>query len=452
MDTILYMLRDPNVQWVLIGTVLLGMASGVLGSFALLRKQSLLGDAMAHAALPGICIAFLLYGAKSMSWFLIGAAISGLIGTYCIQAVIKHSRIKEDTAIGLVLSVFFGAGIVLLTYVQHHGKGNQAGLDSFIFGQAAAIVGVDVQIISTIALVLIFITFLLFKELKLITFDPQFAKGLGMPVKWLNGLLMTLIVGAVVIGLQAVGVILMAAMLITPAITARYWTERLDHMVILAGLVGAISGVIGTMLSTLSRGMPTGPLIIIAATITFVFSFLFGTKKGLVPRVIEQMRVKNKITCENILSSLYELSEETLLLTEGKSMGSFPLESILKLRPAQPIVLRKVLKDLRQEQNITFEEDGTISLTEKGLKNAHGVVLKNRLMDMYVMFESKFPVSDWREGCVDLLDGPKEIVEELRTLLKDFGKDPVAYPLYEAKCKRNSSGLQSILKGSAGPL
>jgi ABC-type Mn2+/Zn2+ transport system permease subunit len=156
-----------------------------------------------------------------MSWFMIGAAISGLIGTYCIQAIIKHSRIKEDTAIGLVLSVFFGFGIVLLTYVQHHGKGNQAGLDSFIFGQAAAIVGTDVQIISVIAFVLIFITFLLFKELKLITFDPQFAQGLGLPVKWLNGLLMTLIVGAVVIGLQAVGVILMAAMLIIPAATAR---------------------------------------------------------------------------------------------------------------------------------------------------------------------------------------------------------------------------------------
>jgi len=452
MDTILYMLRDPNVQWVLLGTVLLGIASGVLGSFALLRKQSLLGDAMAHAALPGICIAFLLYGAKSMSWFLIGAAVSGLIGTYCIQAVIKHSRIKEDTAIGLVLSVFFGAGIVLLTYVQHHGKGNQAGLDSFIFGQAAAIVGVDVQIISTIAFVLIFITFLLFKELKVITFDPQFAQGLGMPVKWLNGLLMTLIVGAVVIGLQAVGVILMAAMLITPAITARYWTERLDHMVILAGLVGAISGVIGTLLSTLSRGMPTGPLIILAATICFMFSLLFGTKKGLVPRAIKQMKVKNQITCENILSSLYELSEESLLHTEGKSMGSFSLESVLELRPTHTMVLRKVLKELRQKKLIFIEDNGFIGLTEIGLKHAHGIVLKNRLMDMYLMFESKFPESNWREGSMDLLDGPKEIVEELRSLLKDFGKDPIAYPLYEAKCKRNSAGLQSILKGSAGPL
>ena len=270
METVFNMLQDPNVQWVLLGTILLGIASGVIGSFALLRKQSLLGDAMAHAALPGICIAFLIYGAKSMSWFLIGASISGLIGTYCIQAIIKHSRIKEDTAIGLVLSVFFGFGIVLLTYIQQNGSGNQAGLDSFIFGQAAAIVGLDVQIISVIAFVLIFITFILFKELKLITFDPQFAQGIGLPIKWLNGLLMTMIVGAVVIGLQAVGVILMAAMLITPAIAARYWTERLDHMVVLAGMIGGISGVVGTLLSTLSRGMPTGPLIILAATILFL--------------------------------------------------------------------------------------------------------------------------------------------------------------------------------------
>ncbi|WP_078379290.1 metal ABC transporter permease [Sutcliffiella halmapala] len=452
MDTLLYMLRDPNVQWVLIGTILLGMASGVLGSFALLRKQSLLGDAMAHAALPGICIAFLLYGAKSMSWFLIGAAISGLIGTYCIQAIIKHSRIKEDTAIGLVLSVFFGVGIVLLTYVQHHGKGNQAGLDSFIFGQAAAIVGVDVQIISIIAFILVFITFLLFKEFKLITFDPQFAQGIGLPIKWLNGLLMTLIVGAVVIGLQAVGVILMAAMLITPAITARYWTERLDHMVVLAGFVGGLSGVIGTLLSTISRGMPTGPLIIMAVTILFLFSLFFGTKKGLVQKAIKQLKVKKQITSENILSSLYELSENSLQQTEGKTMGNYSLETVLALRPTNVLTIQRVVKDLRQREIIQINEDKQISLTEKGLQLSHDIVLKNRLLDMYLMFESKFPVANWREGSMDLLEGPKEVLDELQSLLNDFGRMPMALPLYEAKKQMKQMGPHSIMKRSAGNL
>lgn len=452
MDTLLYMLRDPNVQWVLIGTILLGMASGVLGSFALLRKQSLLGDAMAHAALPGICIAFLIYGAKSMSWFLIGAAISGLIGTYCIQAIIKHSRIKEDTAIGLVLSVFFGIGIVLLTYVQHHGKGNQAGLDSFIFGQAAAIVGADVQVISVIAFVLLFITFILFKELKLITFDPQFAQGIGLPVKWLNGLLMLLIVGAVVIGLQAVGVILMAAMLITPAITARYWTERLDYMVIIAGFVGGISGVIGTLLSTLSRGMPTGPLIIMAATFVFLVSLLFGTKKGLIPKLVKQMKVKKLVTRENILSTLYELTEFSLVETEERTIGNFTLEEIIKVRPISPFTLQLVLKEVRREGLIQHTEDMKLTLTEKGLQQSHNIVLKNRLQDMYLMHESKFPISNWREGSMDLLEGPKEIVDELLALLKEFGREPKALYLYEKQRKKLKPSFQSHVKGSASHL
>ena len=191
LNELLLTLQDANTQWVLLGTILLGVASGVLGSFALLRKQSLIGDAMAHAALPGICIAFLLYGTKSIGWFLVGAAISGLLATYFIQAIINHSRIKEDTAIGLVLSVFFGFGIVLLTKIAQSENGNQSGLDDFIFGQAASLVGNDVRVISGIAIVLLVITWLLFKELKLFTFDRQFAKGIGLPTGFLNALLMT---------------------------------------------------------------------------------------------------------------------------------------------------------------------------------------------------------------------------------------------------------------------
>ncbi|WP_265181996.1 metal ABC transporter permease [Geomicrobium sp. JCM 19055] len=217
---------------------MLGITSGVLGSFALLRRQSLLGDAMSHAALPGICIAFIIVGSKEMLPLIIGAGITAYIGTYLIQAFVKHSRIKTDTAIGLVLSVFFGIGIVLLTYINRNATGNQSGLNEFIFGQAAAMVRSDVNLFVIAAIALLTITFLLFKELKIITFDREFAQGLGLPTVFINGLLMTMIVASVVIGLQAVGVVLMAAMLIAPAITAKYWTDRLDVMVILSGVVG----------------------------------------------------------------------------------------------------------------------------------------------------------------------------------------------------------------------
>lgn len=286
---------DPNTQWVLGGTILLGIAGGVLGSFALLRKQSLIGDAMAHAALPGICLAFLLTGSKSITWLLIGAAVTGLLGAFFIQTIVKYSRIKQDTSIGLVLSVFFGFGIVLLTLITQSGVGNQSGLNTFIFGQAASLVGHDVRVISGVAITLLGITFLLFKEFKLLTFDPQFAQGIGLPVRFLNGLLMVLIVSAVVIGLQAVGVILMAAMLITPAITARYWTDKLEHMVIIAGVLGALSGVLGALLSTLARGLPTGPLIIVAATIMFLFSLIFAPKRGLLTKAIRLYRLRRKL-------------------------------------------------------------------------------------------------------------------------------------------------------------
>lgn len=288
MNSIMLMLSDANTQWVLVGTLLLGLASGVLGSFALLRKQSLIGDAVAHAALPGICIAFLLTGERSLIVLLIGATITGLLSAYCIQYIVSSTIIKEDTAICLVLSVFFGFGIVLLTKVQQLPSGNKSGLDAFIFGQAASIVGSDVKVMAGAAAILVFITAILFKEFKVITFDPEFAKGLGLPIGFLNFLFISLLVGVVVVGIQAVGVILMAALLITPAIAARYWTNSLSKMIVISGMFGAFSGVVGTMISALGQGLPTGPFIVVTATAIFVISMLFAPERGIIAKKIKQ--------------------------------------------------------------------------------------------------------------------------------------------------------------------
>jgi manganese/zinc/iron transport system permease protein len=286
---------DPNTQWILLGSILLGLSSGVLGSFAYLRKQSLMGDALAHAALPGVCIAFMLTGSKSIFFFLIGAAISGLIATFGIGFVTRNSRIKQDSALGIVLSVFFGLGIVLLTQIQHGDSGNQSGLDKFLFGQAASMVQSDVIIMAVVALVLVFICGVLFKEFKLLSFDSGFAKGLGLPVAFLDQLLMFLIVVAVVVGIQAVGVVLMSALLITPAVSARYWTERLGMMVMLAGLFGAISGFIGTLTSTAANNLPTGPLSVLAATLLFVLSVVFAPRRGVLSKVLLRLSVRKSV-------------------------------------------------------------------------------------------------------------------------------------------------------------
>jgi manganese/zinc/iron transport system permease protein len=325
-------LTDANTQWVLLGTLLLGVASGVLGSFALLRKQSLIGDAVAHAALPGICLAFLFMGEKHMLGLLVGAALTGLLASYSIQFISGHSRLKEDTAIGLVLSVFFGLGIVLLTKVIQSSSGNKSGLDDFIFGQAASMIAKDVQLMAGTAVVLIIVTFFLFKEFKVSTFDPQFAQGIGLPVGFLNFLFSTLLVITVVIGIQAVGVILMSAMLIIPAISARYWTDSLGWMVIISGTVGAISGVIGTLISTLGRSLATGPFIVLTSTTIFLVSILFAPKRGLLAKWWRRKINDWQLAAAKVLMILLEQNKPLPFtkLSEHVRTASWELYFVLK--------------------------------------------------------------------------------------------------------------------------
>ncbi|SFK69191.1 manganese/zinc/iron transport system permease protein [Paenibacillus sp. 1_12] len=289
---------DPNTQWILLGCMLLGLSSGVIGCFAYLRKQALMGDALSHAALPGICITFMLTGSKSILLFLIGAAIAGIIATFGIGYVTRHTRIKQDSALAIVLSVFFGFGIVLLTQIQHSGSGNQSGLDKFLFGQAASMVKSDVIIISIICLLLLGISTLLIKEFKLVSFDPGFARGMGFPVAFLEQLIMFLIVIAVVVGIQAVGVVLMAALLITPAVSARYWTDKLGFMIVIAGLFGALSGFIGTLISASGNNLPTGPLTVLAATALFVLSLLAAPRRGIISKLLVRASVRNRVVQE----------------------------------------------------------------------------------------------------------------------------------------------------------
>ncbi|MCG7410445.1 metal ABC transporter permease [Paenibacillus sp. ACRRX] len=288
-------LADPNTQWILVGCMLLGLMSGIIGSFAYLRKQSLVGDTLAHAALPGICIAFMLTGVKSLPLFFLGALVAGLIATFSMTVITRYSRIKADAAMGIVLSVFFGIGIVLLTQIQHSSYGNQSGLDKFLFGQAASMIQSDVYTMIGVSAVIIIACSLLFKEFKLLSFDPGFARGLGFPIGVLEQMLMFFTVIAVVVGIQAVGVVLVAALLITPAVSARYWTDRLGLMVSLSGIFGAVSGVIGTLISTTTSNLPTGPLSVLAATTVFVFSVLFAPRRGVCAKVIRRIRTNRTI-------------------------------------------------------------------------------------------------------------------------------------------------------------
>ncbi|QQK77054.1 metal ABC transporter permease [Salicibibacter cibarius] len=417
----LEILSYPNVQWVLFATATLGIASGVLGSFALLRRQSLVSDAMSHAALPGICIAFLIVGEKMMGALLLGAGLTAYLGTYCIQTIVYYTRLKTDAAIGLVLSVFFGVGIVLLTFINNLPIGGQAGLNQFIFGQAAAMTSLDVRVISSVAVVLIIITILLFKELKLLVFDREFAQGIGLPTAVLNGLLMTMIVAAVVIGLQAVGVVLMVAMLIAPAITARYWTDRLDFMVILSGFFGAISGILGTMISAPISGMPTGPLIIVAACIVFFVSLIIAPKKGLVVKAYRLQQLRKQTARGQILQSLYELAEKRHQ-TSG-AFKAFTREEIQALRPLSERRFQKTLNELKRSGKIDVTGDG-YALTTSGRETAHNVTLNNRYMQMYSMHETRFANLQMEKRNWDFLSLPEKERERLHVLLQEHHLEP----------------------------
>jgi manganese/zinc/iron transport system permease protein len=254
-----------TLRTVSLGAAALGAVSGALGTFAVLRRQSLVGDAVSHAALPGIMLAFIVMQSKAPLVLVVGAALAGWIGTLVVQAIVRSTRVPFDSALGLVLSVFFGFGLMLWTWLRHRPDARQAGLDKYLFGQAATMLADDVRTMIILGAVAIGVLLILWKEFKLLSFDPDFAASLGFPNRWLDAALTGLLVVAVVLGLQCVGVVLMSALVIAPAAAAKQWTDRLGTMVGLAALFGSASGFFGTLLSD-ALNVPTGPTIVLVAT------------------------------------------------------------------------------------------------------------------------------------------------------------------------------------------
>ena len=274
-------LQSYTTQMVLLGTALLGLASGIAGTFAVLRKESLIGDGLSHAALPGVVIAFLLTGIKNIEVLIAGAALSSIMAAWLITVTVENSKIKFDGALATILSAFFGLGMVLLTYLQSLNNAGQAGLSKFIFGQAATILARDVYITSAAALLIIVLTALFWKELKLISFDVEYAKTLQIPVTFTLILYRSLLIMTIIIGIQSVGAILISSLLIAPAIGARQWTNKLGTMCILAGLFGMISAIGGTIWSTSVQKLPTGPAIIVILSVIVLLSLIFAPNRGI---------------------------------------------------------------------------------------------------------------------------------------------------------------------------
>lgn len=285
---------DYTLRIVALGGALLGLIAGVLGSFAVLRRQSLMGDALSHAALPGVALAFLLSG-RELPALLFGAAVASLTAVGFIRAITTTTRIKQDAAMGIALTSWFAAGVALLSYIQSRPDAGQAGLDKFIFGQAAAIVQSDVDLIVRVGFVVFAVLALLWKEFKLITFDPEFASANGFHVRILDSILSMLVVAAIVLGLQLAGVILMVGLLIGPPVAARQWTNGLGRMVLLSGLFGAVAGGSGAAVSGVDVNIPTGPLMIVSSFVIVVASVLFAPGRGVMWTAIQRRRDRRAV-------------------------------------------------------------------------------------------------------------------------------------------------------------
>jgi len=275
-----------HLQLVAFGSATLGVVSGALGSFAVLRKQSLMGDAVSHAALPGVMLVFLLWQTKEPLALVLGAAAAGWCCTLLVLRITQTTRIPPDTVLCGAMSVFFGAGVLLQTYIQKAGVGgaSQAGLDRFIIGNAALLLQRDVELMLVLGAATLAVMLLFWKEFKLLSFDPAFAASIGRPTRMFDILLTTLLVIAIVIGLQSVGVVLMSAMVVAPGVAARQFTHKLGRMVALAAFFGGASGVAGTLISDALEGVPTGPAIVLCATAIVVAALLFAPERGLLSR------------------------------------------------------------------------------------------------------------------------------------------------------------------------
>lgn len=360
---------------VMLGTALLGGMSGVVGSFAVLRGRSLVGDMLAHAALPGICLAFLVLQTKSLLGLSFGALMSGLLAISAVTLIVRWTRTKEDAAIGIVLSTFFGLGVVILSVIQRSGGGgSKSGLDSYLFGEPGNMLTGDLILLAVVAAVVLLMVGLFFKEFEIVCFDTDFAQSQGWPTLRLDLLMMASLAIVTIVGLPIVGVILMTAMIILPAATARFWTNRLHHMLLLAGAFGMAAGLVGTRVG---QGLPAGAKIVLTAASFFVVSLLFAPQRGVFARLLIEYRLRKRIAREHLLRSLYELSESKL-----PTLIPLNVQAIRDYRHWYS--LERLLQDAAERGEVIRSGD-LIELTPLGLRRAAKLTKAHRLWELYMV-------------------------------------------------------------------
>lgn len=430
---ILTLQSGHNAVVVLLGVAALGAAAGLVGAFALLRKRALMGDALAHATLPGIAGAFLLASAlraaglsavepRSLPVLLAGAAITAVLGIFTVHAIRRaaHPRIPEDAAIGAVLSIFFGAGYVLLSIVQVQSSGTHAGLKTFVLGQAAAMSVADANMLALVALLSLLSCILLYKEFRLVCFDDAFARTQGWPVATLDVLMMALVVVVTVVGLQAVGLVLVIALLIIPAAAARFWSDRLGVVLVLSTLIGAASGYLGAALSATQAGLPTGAIVVLSAAALFVLSALAAPRHGLLARALRRLALNRRIALDHALRALYELAETpTTSPNPARTLDRDRVQRALASFGSAASIQRLIRLGYLEPQ-----PPASLRLTDAGLLAATSATRQHRLWERYLVARAAVPEAH--------ADHPADLIEHafdadlLDRLERDLDHPPTA--------------------------
>ena len=430
--------RDPSVRYAVIGSVLLGISCGLLGCFIVVRKMALVGDTLSHAVLPGVALGFLFSGVSASGLFdwsfdvanitknpaliFCGAVVAGVAGTFLVTTLKQTTKIKEDSALGLTLASFFAVGICLLTMIQDLPTGNKSGIDKFMFGQAAAIDEDDIRLMLAVTLLIVAVVFVFYKELLVTSFDAGFARSIALPSEWIHHGLMLLVAFAVVIALQAVGVVLVSAMLITPAAAAYLLTDRMHRMLLLAVGFGVGSGVLGAFISFLKPNIPTGPCMVLGASALFAVAFFGGPRHGVLTRWWRHVSRSKRVQRENTLKALFQVLERR----DAEPEDSISLKELAERRRETLDEVSSQASALKQHGFVTLHEEGNkILFTPSGWQLACTIVRNHRLWELYLTNEANIApdhVHDDAEQIEHVLGD--DVVRELERMLDDTTRDP----------------------------
>jgi manganese/zinc/iron transport system permease protein len=368
---------DANVSNVLIGTLLLGIASGMVGTLVVLSKKTLIIDAISHSMLPGICIGFMLSGVKNPVYLMIGGMASATVAVYLIAEISKRSKIKIDAAIAITLSILFSFGVIMLNVVQNSGNPNQSGLNDFLFGKAASMLQKDLYMFGGLCLIIFICLPVFFRHFKISLFDPIFAQSIGIKKYFIQSIISFLIIVTAAAGVQTVGIILISAMIIAPASTALFWTNNFRLTMIYSGIIGAGCSILGVFISFLFPEMPTGPWIVVMLASVSILSVLFSPS-GLLVKQIQIRKNKKSILRENVLKTVYKLKEKV----NGKKNG-ISTEEVSNYRPTAIRKVKSALKHLKRN-GLVVKGGDYWTLTENGVQEAERIVRVHRLWELYL--------------------------------------------------------------------